>query len=386
MLRYFHFHLLLLAVFATLLLGCTSATIKLQKNEYDQTVRFASNRLDGKRHKTKHVKSLEMAFAQANKIDLHSIDSLKNYDTPYGWELIHAIHQRIQRRQERVEPLLPLVGDDGYRPDIRLLPVEEMVESSRQEVIGRYFKEIENNMVAARLGKKLSARAAYHRIAYLRKKYAWDDPIGGELAEEALPLGTVYILLEMDNWAGFDGNTALQYLYNWPVQSGSFWQVVHRNKQLHTQYDFLVKTTMRSTWIYGENIDRNCSTVSEEILVRTETVTDTSGKVTYKPIYETATATICNITATKRAELNTDFQVFDFNTGHELFSRPIWSSSSFCETFKTYSGDSRVSQTSGCRTSEYVSFPADWQMMEDCADDLRFQIGLLMTWADVRNE
>ncbi|MBI1226199.1 MAG: hypothetical protein GC192_13270 [Bacteroidetes bacterium] len=382
MLRYFQPSALLLSLL--LLVGCASSNIRLKKNEYDNNVRFASNHLDGKRQKTKHVKKLETAFAQANKTDLHLIDSLQLIGTPYAWEKIHAIHLRMLKRQERVEPLLPLVSDDGYRPDIRLLPVREMAEDSRREVIERYFDQIQNNMQLARDGKKLSARAAYADIKYLQKKYDWDDPSGEELAEEALPLGTVYVLLEMENWAGFDGNTALQTFNFRPLSGGNFWQVVHRSKQSHTQYDFLAKTIMRSAWVYGESIDRNCSTVSEEILVRTETVTDTSGKVTYKPIYETATATICNITATKRAELTSDFRVYDFNTGKQLFSQPIWSTSSFCESFKTYSGDSRVSQTSGCRSSEYVSFPSDWQMMENCADDLRFRLCSLMSWADVR--
>lgn len=366
------------------LTGCYSQGIPLKKNEFDSDVRYASNRLDGKRQKTKNVKKLEAAFAKANQFDLYQIDSLRLLATPEAWEKIHALNQRIQKRQQRVGPLLPIMGNDGYRPDIRFLPTEEMLAESRQEVIGRYSSEIETNMTAARLGKKLSARAAYARIVYLQKSYDWDAPIAQDQAEEALTLGRVYILLEMENQAGYDGNTALEYLDARPLSIGNFWQVVHRSKQPHTPYDFLVKTAMRSAWVHGENIDRSCCTVNEEILIRTETVTDTSGKVSYKPIYETATATICNITATKRAELNSDFQVFDFNTGRELFSRPIWSSSSFSETFKTYSGDSRVSQTSGCRMSDTVIFPSNWQIMKDCADDLRFQISSLMMWADAK--
>lgn len=384
MLRYFQNPTLLFALFLLLFSGCSSTSIRLKKNEFDNDVRFASNRLEGKRQKTKNVKKLEAAFAQANQFDLREIDSLRSLDTPLAWEQIHALNLRIQKRQQRVGPLMPLVGKDGYRPDIRLLPIEDMLTESRQEVIGRYLSEIQESMTAARMGKRLSARKAYSRIFYLKKQYNWDDPVGDELAEEAIPLGRVYILLEMENWAGSDGNYVLQYFNNRPFQIGSFWQVVHYSKQRHTQYDFLVKTAMRSAWVYGESLDRNCTTVSEEILVRTETETDTSGKVTYKPIYETATASICDITATKRAELTTDFQVFDFDSGNQIFSQPIWSTSSFSESFKTYSGDSRVSQTSGCRSSEWVSFPSDWQMMEDCADDLRFRLNSLMTWADVR--
>ncbi len=382
MLRYFQTSVLLLPLL--LLVGCTSSNIRLKKNEFDSNVRFATNRLDGKRQKTKHVKKLEAAFAQANETDQHLIDSLQAIDSPAAWEKIHAVHLRMLKRQERVAPLMPLVSDDGYRPYIRLLPLREMAEESRLEVVERYFTEIKDNMAAARLGKKLSARAAYDRIFYLKKKYDWNDPAGDELAKEALPLGTVYVLLEMENWGGFDGNYALQHLNVFGLNVGGQWQVVHRNFQPDTDYDFLARASIRSTWVFPESIDRNCRTVSEEILVRTETVTDTSGKVTYKPIYETATATICDNVATKRAEMTTGFEVFEYGTGRLIFNQPIWSTSSFTETFKTYSGDSRVSETSGCRGSDWVSFPSDWQMMADCADDLRFRLCSLMTWADVR--
>lgn len=384
MLRYFKNPTLLLALAILLLSSCASSNIRLKKNEYDSNVRFASNRLDGKRQKTKHVKKLEAAFAQANQTDLHLIDSLKGIDSPLAWEQIHALNLRIQKRQRRVEPLMPLVSKDGYRPDIRLLPVDDMLAESRREVIERYFSEIQDDMELARSGKKLSARAAYDRIIYLKKKYDWNDPAGVELAKEARPLGTVYVLLEMENWGGFDGNYALQYMDVFGLNVGGQWQVVHRSFQPDTDYDFLARTSIRSTWVSSDNIDRNCSTISEQVLVRTETSTDTSGNVIYTPIYETATATICNITASKKAEMTTLFEVFDYDSGRLVFNQPIWSCTNFTENFKTYSGDSRVSATSSCRSFEFVSFPSDWQMMEDCADDVRFRLSSLMTWADVK--
>lgn len=115
MMRYFKSPTLLFALALLCMSGCSRSNIRLEKNEFDNKVRFASNRLDGKRQKTKNVKKLEAAFAQANQIDLRQIDSLRSIDTPLAWELIHALNQRIKKRQQQVEPLLPLVSDNGYR-------------------------------------------------------------------------------------------------------------------------------------------------------------------------------------------------------------------------------------------------------------------------------
>ncbi|MBK8567038.1 MAG: hypothetical protein IPN76_27845 [Saprospiraceae bacterium] len=186
--------LLLLSI---LLVGCSSPMEFQSKHDHDTVVKFASRRTDNKRSGTEWAKVLESSFAQANDMDLRKIEEMKALNTAEAWERIHAINLRIEKRQDRVEPLLPIVTEDGYRPDLRLLPVDEMLAESRREVVAHRLPEIEQNLQSGRAGDKLAARKAHGRIASLREKYGWDEPLAISLQNEALSLGRVYVLLDM---------------------------------------------------------------------------------------------------------------------------------------------------------------------------------------------
>ncbi len=379
MLSYLKSSTLLLSI---LLVGCASPMEFQSKHDHDTVVKFASRRTDNKRQGTQWAKVLESSFAQANEIDLRKIEDLKALDTPEAWERIHAINQRIEKRQKKVEPLLPIVTVDGYRPDLRLLPVEEMLAESRQEVVAHYLPSIEDNLQLGREGDKLAARSAHNRIIFLREKYDWNEGIAREMQDEALALGRVYVLLDMQTRWFFDGNRVINQIDFWGV-NGNRWQVIHTKEQPGVRYDFLAALDIISASVSPDILNTTSNTVTEKVQVGQEAVKDTNGVVTYKPIYKEVCATIYQVNASKNANLTAELDIYDAN-GRRIRSDMIFASDNFSENFSYYTGDARVSATNGCRTSNTVFFPSEWAMMDNCASDLRFRLNCLIDEADVQ--
>jgi hypothetical protein len=379
MLSYLKSSTLLLSI---LLVGCASPVEFQSKHDHDTVVKFASRRTDNKRQGTAWAKVLESSFAQANEMDLRKIEDLKALNTSEAWERIHAINERIEKRQARVEPLLPIVTEDGYRPDLRLLPVEEMLAESRREVVAHRLPEIEDNLQLGREGDKLAARRVHGRIVSLRDKYGWNEPLTTELQNEALHLGRVYVLLDMQTRWFFDGNRVINQIDFWGV-SGNGWQVIHTSEQRGVQYDYRAALNIIDASVSPDILNTNSYTVTENMQVGQEAVKDTNGVVTYKPIYKEVCATIYQVNASKNASVTAELDIYDA-TGRRLRSDMIWASDNFSENFSYYTGDSRVSATNGCRSSNTVFFPSDWTMMDNCARDLRFRLDCLIDEADVQ--
>lgn len=379
MLSYLKSTVLLLSI---LLVGCASPFEFQSKHDHDTVVKFASRRTDNKRSGTEWAKVLESSFEQANAIDLHKIEALKALKTAEAWEEIHAIYQRIEKRQGRVEPLAPIVTKDGYRPDLRLLPIDALLDESRREIIGHHLPAIENNLELGRNGDKLAARSAHGLIVSLQKKYGWEEPLSKTLKAEALHLGRVYVLLDMATSWCFDGNQIIRQIDFWGV-NGNRWQVIHTREQAGVHYDFRAELDIFATTVSPDILNTSSNTVTEKVQVGQEAVKDTNGVVTYKPIYQEVCATIYHVSASKNASVTAELVIYD-GTGSRIRSDMIWASDHFSENFSYFTGDSRVSATNGCRTSNAVWFPTDWAMLDNCASDLRFRLSCLMDEADVQ--
>ncbi len=383
MLRYLYFPTLLL--FGLLVFGCLSPEKFQQKNDPDTVVKFASRRLDGKRLKTDWAKVLETSFAQANEADMRRIGELKALGTVADWEQIHAIAEQLEHRHQRVTPLLPIVSEDGYRPDIRLLPIGDLLTESRREVIERSVPDIEEKLRLAQNGQRLQARMAHERIAALRKKYGWNDAVADSLQSEARNFGSTYVLLEVEQNRSIPyGDRVEERLDFKGIRSGNSWQVVHRSEQPGTRYDFSVKVELAATAVSRELLNTTWTTVAQEVQVGQEAVKDSNGVVIcYKPIFQTVCATIQHVQAAKDASLTAHVEVFDLATGKSIHRKTLWETDSFAQSLCSYTGDSRVSATSGCGFSTHVFFPSDWQMMDNCADDLRFSLFRLLKKVDL---
>src|SRR5687767_14398718 len=96
----------LLPVF--ILVSCVSSQRHLENGNYDAAIDKAIKKIKRKKTNTKQIAILEKAYNKANAADLERIAFLKKEGTPENWDNIFDHYSLMNRRQNKIKPLLPL--------------------------------------------------------------------------------------------------------------------------------------------------------------------------------------------------------------------------------------------------------------------------------------
>ena len=137
-------NLLLLMVILALLSACASADKMLERGDYDGLINLATKKLSGKKKKDEYVKALEKGFEKITKRDMAIIESLKNSDNPQDWEDIMKVARDIDRRQEKIEPLLPLISVSGYHAKFTFVHTDDILTEAKITAINLYEKRLDD--------------------------------------------------------------------------------------------------------------------------------------------------------------------------------------------------------------------------------------------------
>jgi len=372
-------YLICLSLLATLLLfSCATSNSRplLKKSPYDPAISTAVWKLDGKKKKPKHVKHLETAFQNAQRADLLAADSLLNLAAPDRWLYINALHRRIQERQTKINPLLPLRADDGYKPDLLLVADISDRESASRKAAATYLYEHANALLTetASTGRKQPSRDAYATLRDLKTNYYsyWEN--ANTLIDSAYLAGQAHILLENDPGSGAWGGQNFRQNAG-PVKGRTFnneWLLFYENPDARAHFDFRVKSRLTDMIVWPESRWESTRTESKQIEVGHKEVRDSTGKVIERtPIYETVSATVTEVHISKQASATLYVEVFEEYTGGLLHTQPLNDIQRFDETFVYVSGDERALSCKPFTTIGYASAPSDWFMQDRLVDNLR---------------
>lgn len=350
----------------------------LKKSPYDPTINNTVGKLDGKKKKPKHVKRLETAFQSAQRADLLAADSLLSLATPDRWLYINALHRRIQSRQRKIAPLLPLRADDGYQPDLLLVADIADRENASRRAAATYLYDRANALLAQThaTGRKQPAREAYHTLLNLKTNYFryWENT--NALIDSAFLAGQAHILLQADMRSGT--RSSQNFWMSRPRQFDTEWLLFYQNPHARPHFDFVVKNSLTNLYVGLENRWETNRTESKQIEVGCKEVRDTSGKVVERtPIYETVSATVTEVRITKSATATLHMEVLDGHTGAVLHGEYLHDRQDFDETWVSVSGDTRALNCVPATTGGFPSAPSDWAMEDRVIDDLYWQLGRL---------
>ena len=120
-------NLLLFVITIVMLSACASADKMLDRGDYDGLINLATNKLSGKKKKDEYVRALEQGFEKINQRDLATIESLKNSNDAEDWEEIIRVAHGIDRRQDKIEPLLPLVSVSGHHAKFTFIRTDNII-------------------------------------------------------------------------------------------------------------------------------------------------------------------------------------------------------------------------------------------------------------------
>lgn len=190
------------SVLVLVILACSSPVKILETGRYDDVIDLSVRRLAGKAQKKEAlVAVLEAAFAKATQLDMDRAAELKESGRPEDWERVYAIYRNVERRQDKIAPLLPLVDESGKKAVFRFVQLNDLQKEAREEAAAALYNDALRLVeIARRSSDKEAARRALgqlERISQYYRSYRDCDI----LLAEARDLGTTYVLVAMENRA-----------------------------------------------------------------------------------------------------------------------------------------------------------------------------------------
>ncbi|MEM9991478.1 MAG: hypothetical protein AAF738_06910, partial [Bacteroidota bacterium] len=356
----------------------------LERGQYDAAIDKTVRKLIGKkRKKYKHVIALETAFRKANTRDMNAINRLERtaQANPQNWSRIFDLASDIERRQAKVEPLLPLRDKNGFRANFRFVKTSIILDDARANAAAHCYAQAQNFLNAAYQGDKAAARAAYSRLREIDKYYS-SYKNKKALLKEALTLGQVHIALRMNNRTYQRlPNRFEQQLFGFNTQQlNTSWEQFHINPTSQTM-DYEVVLQIQRVDISPERIVERSYVDEKEILDGAEdlldnngnVVTDSLGNALQVPRKILVEALVSHVAQHKAADIQAELEYYDVRTGELLQRRPLSAEVVFEHEAGDFSGDRRALSSESCRLigGSPSIFPSDGEMLLDAAHTLR---------------
>jgi hypothetical protein len=326
---------------------------------------------------------LETAFSKATFSDLDVIDRLKMAGRAEDWPQIYELYTRIRRRQEQVQPLLPLVGKNGYRAQVSLTHTADLEQEAREKSADFYYSRALNQLDQGRkYGDKTAARRAYddlNRTANYFNQYRDREA----LLREAQSLGTTFILVNVENRAPVILPAGLEQ----ELLSLSFrdlndkWRIFHAARQSELNYDYKITMELQDLAVSPEALKERDYIDEKEIQEGFNYVLDSKGNVRKDtagndiktPKFVKIRAFITEVYQNKAAALRGRLTFFDYHANAFLESRPLNAESIFENYASTFRGDQRAmcDQSRQRIGNRPLPFPDNATMLLEAARRLR---------------
>lgn len=355
----------------------------IEEGQYDAAINKTLNKLRGKkRKKTKHVVALEEAFRRANSLDMAAINRLKLEARPENWDDIFDIAKRIEYRQNRVAPLLPLVDRNGFQAAFVFVKTDVILQDAREKAAAYVYAQASQLMYEARRGDKKAAKDAYYRLEGINEYYAnYRDKAA--LQREALALGTVHVLYRVRNNAPvlLPANFERELLRMSVGELDSKWKRFYTRRPTNVGLDYEVVMNLR-------NIEVSPSRVTEREFQEVKEITDgfeyvydkrgnmkldSLGNAIKVPRKVQVSAWVLESFQNKAAYVSGRLEYYDSRTGELVSTKPMLAEAVFEHHAATFRGDRRALSPNSCRIIDNapLPFPSDAALLLDAADQLR---------------
>lgn len=366
-----------------MLTACAGPKKLVETGDYDRAIDLLVHQLSGKKKKkAEYVQALEIAFEKATERDMRAADRLKAENRAEYWDDILGTYQRIRRRQELIEPLLPLVDKDGVKAEFRFVRVEGLEKEARENAANYLYDRGVALLDQAKQGDKYAARKAYDELAEISRYYN-DYRNRNELMRKAKELGTTHVVLSVENSAPVYMPEAFEReLISMGVRDlNDQWTVFYARKPEDVEVDYRV--IMRITHIENtpslvkereyedvKEIEDGFEYVLDE---RGNVMKDTSGNDIKVPRRILVRANVLESYQYKAAKVTGRLEFYDHRRRELIDSQSITAEAQFENYASTFRGDRRALSDESCRRigNRPMPFPSDEALMLTAAERLK---------------
>ncbi|SEB47785.1 hypothetical protein SAMN04489761_0947 [Tenacibaculum sp. MAR_2009_124] len=369
----------------------------INKGNYDEAIKLSVKKLVSNKFKEKnqpYVVMLRDAFVKATSRDLSKIDFLKRDSNPENLEEIFEIYNRLKRRQEKIQPLLPL----------------KLISTGRNAIFN--FNNYNEDIIAAKndLSEHLYVKAKTvfesrnkqdYRLAY--KDFAYIDKINPnyknvrDLMNECHQIGTDFVFVSLENKTDKVIPVRLEDdLLNFEANHlNDFWTVYHNEKQPRLNYDFTLELLFRDIIISPEHIYEKEFVKERQIKDGFKYLLDSKGNQVKDSLgnkikvdkFIKARCNFYRFTQSKSVQVVGQVRYFDNVSKQLLESFPLQSEFIFEHTYATSDGDRRALEKNfiNLLTLRAVPFPSNEQMIYDVGKDVKQKLKAIITRNKIRN-
>lgn len=372
-------NLLLFTISIAMLTACASADKMLERGDYDGLVNLAARKLSGKKKKDTYVIALEEGFEKITRRDMARIEALKTSNDANDWEEIIAIASDIERRQNKIDPFLPLISNTGYQAKFTFVRTDKIIQEAKSTVVNIYEKHLDDMVASARKGNKKSAREAFgliDRIGSLTNPY-YQSELRGEMGS----LGINRILLNIEN----NSNLMMPIGYEEELLSADFanmggsWDRFYTeiNEDMTVDYKVVLKildvSTTHDEWHEFQY------PYTKEVKDGWEYVLDLNGNVAKDSLgndikrdkFIKVNATVVETIQSKKAFIRSRMEIVNAHTGARTYSQPLEIEDCFSHTARNFFGDERAIDLNLRQRILPITYPSDATLIWDAFQNLK---------------
>ena len=374
---------LLLTVLFLASCGKTETRNYLSSGDYDAAIDVAIDRLSNnktRKGKQDYIYMLEEAFAKAKERDLRDIDLLVKDNSPANLERIFATYQRLNARQEKIRPLLPLPLLKEKRAAI--FPFDDYSEEivNSKNALVKYLYTNAKALLASK--SKVGGRRAAEDLEYLLLlSPAYKD--AEKLLADAILLGTDYVSIYTKNESGkiIPQRLEADILDFSTGGLNDKFTVYHSNRQPKVNYDYGIVLTFREINISPEQVRERQFVKEKDVNFGKKNVYDDRGRaikdslgknITVDDIRK-VTCSVYEFVQFKNVQVVAKVDFINFTTNQLINSFPLGSEWIFENGYATYNGDRRAVENDYWPFFDRraLPFPTNEQMVLNCSADIK---------------
>ncbi|WP_369791959.1 hypothetical protein [Tenacibaculum sp. 47A_GOM-205m] len=393
----------LLSIFSVLVLASCSSVKTTEKainsGNYEKAISLSIENLAKNKTKEKnqpYVLMLQEAFAKATQRDLDRISFLEKEQNPSNLESIYSLYQRLNNRQERIKPLLPLrILSSGRDAKFKMENYADRIIEAKENYADYLY---ENGVALLNDGKrnKINYRRAFDELRHLDKiNPNYKDTRA--LIEEAHELGTDFVHVSVRNKTNqiIPKRLERDLLAIDTYGLNDLWTVYHANKDRKIRYDFDLELDFRNIEISPEQVREKEIIKEKRIKDGYKYLLDNNGNYVKDSLgnkikvdkYKIIRCKLYQFTQFKSSRVSGVVKYIDNRTNQLLEKFPIQSEFVFEHVYADYDGDKRALESSflDLLNERVVSFPSNEQMVYDTGTDLKQKLKHIITRNKFRN-
>lgn len=393
---------LLLILSVLILASCSSVKTTekaLNSGNYDKAISLSIEKLAKNKTKEKnqpHVLMLQEAFRKSTDRDLDRISFLEKEQNPENFETIYTLYQRLNNRQEKIKPLLPLrILSSGRNAKFKLVNYTDEILAAKENYAGYLY---ENGVALLNEGdrNKINYRRAFDELRHL-DKISPNYRDTRNLIEEAHARGIDYVHVSVRNRTEqiIPKRLERDLLAIDTYGLNDLWTQYHAKRDRNIQYDFDLELDFTDIIVSPEQVHEK-EVIKERRIkdgfkyLRNNNgsyVKDSLGNKIKVDKFKRIRCKLYQFTQFKSSKVTGVVKYID-NRSNQLLQRfPIQSEFIFEHIYADYDGDRRALDKSFIELLDErsVNFPSSEQMVYDTGTDLKQKLKHIITRNKFRN-